>query len=421
MSGPLSHITAVEMTVAIQGPGAGLFLADMGATVIKIEPPIGDPSRYHRGVRNELPQTAMSSQFVAVNRGKRSVCLDVHTEEGRAAVYELLKSADVFLSNYRREALERMGIDYATAAALNERLVYATVNGFGPLGPDADKAMLDGAAIARGGLAAITGTADGGPMAPGGTVADNTGAMQFALGIVTALLAREQTGQGQHVQTSALGAQMWLQQWEMTHEWMTGTHLKRSGAHHPNIPGPYGIYGTSDGQYFLFAVALTNEAWDAFWVFADDPAVAFDPAWDKLGKRLGTGITEDQSDAIQARMREVFASKTAKECQEFLSTQPEIIYERIQNYDDVREDAQALANGYVREMDLPVTGKTNIVGNLITFNKTPVDEELERPPLLGEHTADVLRAYGVEEATILAITQRAEEERGRQLAMLIDT
>ena len=420
MPGPLSHITAVEMTVAIQGPGAGLFLADMGATVIKVEPPIGDPSRYHRGVRNELPQTAMSSQFVAVNRGKQSVCLDVHTPEGRSAVQELLKSADVFLSNYRRHALERMGLDYASVAALNDRLVYATVNGFGPLGPDADKAMLDGAAIARGGLAAITGTEDGGPMAPGGTVADNTGAMQFALGIVTALLARERTGKGQHVQTSALGAQMWLQQWEMTHEWMTGTHLKRSGAHHPNILGPYGIYRTSDGAHFLFAVALTNEAWDAFWVFADDPAFALDPTWDKPGKRLGTGVTQEDSDVIQERMREVFASKTAAQWQAFLGSQQDIIFERIQNYDDVRDDPQALANGYVQEMDLPVTGKTHIVGNLMRFDKTPVDE-LVRPPLLGEHTAEVLRAYGVEEDTIAAINERAEQERNRLLAMLIDT
>ena len=286
MHGPLSHITAVEMTIAIQGPAAGLFLADMGASVIKVEPPIGDPSRYHRGVHNSLPPDAMSSQFVCANRGKRSVSVDAHTEEGRAAIYELLKTADVFLSNYRRDALERMGLDYATVAALNDKLVYATVNGFGPLGPDADKAMLDGAAIARGGLAAITGTEKGGPMAPGGTVADNTGAMQFALGIVTALVARDQTGKGQHVQTSALGAQMWLQQWEMTHEWMTGSHLKRSGSHHPNIWGPYGIYGTSDGAHFLFAVALTSEAWDAFWVFADDPTMALDPTWDKPGKRL---------------------------------------------------------------------------------------------------------------------------------------
>ena len=93
MHGPLSHITAVEMTIAIQGPAAGLFLADMGASVIKVEPPIGDPSRYHRGVHNSLPPDAMSSQFVCANRGKRSVSVDAHTEEGRAAIYELLKTA----------------------------------------------------------------------------------------------------------------------------------------------------------------------------------------------------------------------------------------------------------------------------------------------------------------------------------------
>lgn len=417
MPGPLSHITAVEMTIAIQGPAAGLFLADMGATVIKVEPPIGDPSRYHRGVGNRLPADALSSQFVCANRGKHSVTVDAHTDEGKSAIRELLKTADVFLSNYRREALLRMGLDYASVSALNDKLIYATVNGFGPLGPDADKAMLDGAAIARGGLAAITGTEDGGPMAPGGTVADNTGAMQFALGIVTALVARNETGKGQHVQTSALGAQMWLQQWEMTHEWMTGSQLKRSGPHHPNIWGPYGIYGTRDGAHLLFAVALTSEAWDAFWVFAGDPAVALDPTWDSSGKRLGTGVTEADSDAMQAKMRATFASKTADEWEGFLRTQSDIIFERIQNYADVRKDPQAIANEYVTELDLPVTGPTNVVGNLIRFSETPAGVQ-GPPPLLGEHTAEVLAAHGVGEATIAVITDRVAAEQKRQLALL---
>ena len=313
MAGPLSHLKVIEMTIAIQGPAAGLFLGDMGADVIKVEPPEGDLSRYHRGVNNTLPPEALGAQFVCANRGKRSLSVDVHTELGRAAVHRLIEDADVFLSNYRTPALQRMGLDYGTLRKLNPKLVYAHVNGFGPNGPDADKSMLDGAAIARGGLASMTGTRDSGPIAPGATVADTSGAMMFALGIVTAIAARAETGKGQMVETSALGAQLWLQMWELTHVWMTGKHLERSGGHHPNIYGPYGIYETADGGHFLMAVAQTNEAWDEFWVFVDEPEGALDPRWDTPGKRLGFEANKDNALVVQDKMRELFKRKTTVE------------------------------------------------------------------------------------------------------------
>ena len=213
MPGPLSHIKAVEMTVAIQGPGAGLYLRDMGAQVIKVEPPLGDMSRYHRGINNDFPIEALGSQFIAMNRGKKSVSLDIYTPLGQEAMKRLLKQADVFLSNFREPALQKMGLGYEDSKNLNPNLIYATVNGFGPQGPDAHKSMFDGAAIARTGLASVTGVPGGSPIAPGAAIADATGAMQLALGIVTALASRAHTGKGQRVQTSALGAQHWLQMW----------------------------------------------------------------------------------------------------------------------------------------------------------------------------------------------------------------
>lgn len=410
MSGPLSHIRVVEMTIAIQGPGAGLFLRDMGAEVIKVEPPIGDGSRYHRGANNTLPPEALGSQFVAMNRGKRSVCLDVHTPLGGQAVQRLIERADVFLSNYRAPALAKMGLDYASVHALNPRLVYATVNGFGPLGPDAGKSMLDGAAIARGGIASVTGTNDHGPMAPGATIADTAGALQFALGIVTALVARGEHGAGQHVQTSALGAQLWLQQWELTHVWMTGQLLRRSGPHHPNIPGPYGIYQTADGGHFLFAVAQTNEAWDAFWAFAEDPIEAINPAWDAPGKRLGNGATIAEALAVQEKMRAAFKRHTTARWEAFFAEQPDIIHERIRDYHDVRDDPQCRANGYVEELDLPLLGPTATVGNLMSFSATPAATG-GPPPALGADTAGVLGELGFTEEQIGAAVEHATRAR----------
>ncbi len=236
MTEPLSGIRVLEMATAIQGPGAAMFLGDMGAEVIKVEPPVGDGSRYHRGANNTLPPEAMGSQFISMNRGKRSVCIDYNTELGRRVVERLLGQCDVFLTNFRTSALKRMGLDFATLHARHPKLVHASVNGFGPLGPDADKAMLDGAAQARGGVIAISGTADGPALPPGAAIADTAGAMQFALAVMTGLLARERTGLGQQVQSSSLGAQLFLQMWELQQSIITGQVVdagRRAPSEHP--------------------------------------------------------------------------------------------------------------------------------------------------------------------------------------------
>ena len=151
MPEPLSGIRVVEMAIAVQGPAAAVYLSDMGADVIKIERPGGDASRFHRGVHNPLPVGTPGPQFVAANRGKRSVTLDVKSEKGRGAILRLLDRADVFVSNFREAALERMGFGYDVLAQRNPRLIYGVASGFGPVGPDAGKAMVDGAGQARGG------------------------------------------------------------------------------------------------------------------------------------------------------------------------------------------------------------------------------------------------------------------------------
>eukprot|EP00752_Nemacystus_decipiens_P017339 g15535.t1 len=325
---PLSGMTVVEMTLAVQGPAVGVYLRDMGAEVIKVEPPLGDPSRYGRNRDNSLPEGTPGPQFVAVNRGKRSVCMDVGTELGARALRTLLEQADVFFSNYRTAALEELGLGFAAVHELNPTLIYAHVNGFGPQGPDADKAMLDGAAVARGGLLHHTGSADETPSLPGAIIGDTSGAMHLALGIVTALLARERGHGGQRVQTSALGTQMWLQQWEVTHVGMTGATLERSHSHHPNIRGPYGVYATSDGGAIMLAHTMQQEAWDAVCAFAECPELAIDPRFQAPGQRLGEGLTDEDSAEVRAALTRGFKLHTAEEWDAYLRTQPEAIWER---------------------------------------------------------------------------------------------
>lgn len=418
MTEPLTGIRVVEMTIAVQGPAAGVFLRDMGAEVIKVEPPLGDPSRYGRGVGNETPAGTLGSQFVACNRGKRSVCVDLTTELGMRALHALLADADVFVTNYRDSALERLGLGHDALRARYPNLIYASVNGFGPKGPDADKAMLDGAAIARGGLAGMTGYPDRPPVLPAATIADHSGAMHLALGVMTALLARERHGAAQRVQTSALGTQLWLQQWELAHVSMTGARLAPAGGHHPNIRGPYGVYRTGDHGAIMLAQTMAEDAWDAFCAFADVPELALDPRWSTPGKRLGEGATDEDSLEVRATLSAAFARKTADEWEAFLRTQPEIIFERVRRWHEVLDDEQVQANDYVATVDVPDLGPTRLVGNLLTLSETPASVK-GGPPRLGEGNAELLGGAGLSAEDIRAIEARATAVREAALALLL--
>lgn len=418
MDEPLAGIRVVEMAVAVQGPAASLYLRDMGAEVIKVEPPLGDPSRYGRGHDNDTPPGTLGPQFVAVNRGKRSVCMDLSTELGQRALQALLGTADVFLTNYREDALRRLGLDYDSLHERHPRLIYASVNGFGPKGPDSDRAMLDGAAVARGGLSHMTGAPDGPPLAIGAIIGDTAGAMHLALGTLTALFTRERTGRGQCVQTSALGTQLWLQQWELTHTAMTGARLERSGPHHPNIKGPYGIYPTRCGGAIMLAQTMAQEAWDAICAFGDVPHLAFDSRFDTPGKRLGEGITVEDSEEVREALRRAFASRTAAEWDEFLRTQPEAIWERVRDWHEVLEDPQNLANDYVATIDVPGLGATRTVGNLVALSETPGSVK-GGPPLLGEGNEEILGALGFSAEEVAAIERRATTVREEAFALLL--
>ena len=419
MTEPLTGILVVEMTIAVQGPAAGLYLRDMGAEVIKVEPPIGDPNRYGRNIDNPTPAGTLGPQFVAVNRGKRSVCLDMSTELGRRALHGLLADADVFLSNYREDALVRMGLGWDALHTKYPRLIHATVSGFGPKGRDSGKAMLDGAAVARGGLAFMTGASNSPPNVPGAIIGDTAGAMQLALGTMTALFTRERTGIAQRVQTSALGTQLWLQQWELTHTAMTGAMLTRAGSHHPNIRGPYGVYQTSCGGAILLAQTMTQDAWDAICVFADIAEYAVDARFNTPGKRLGEGMSHDVSEEVREALRRGFVLHSAAQWDEFLRTQPEAIWERVRSWHEVLEDQQSLDNNYIINIDVPQFGPTRTVGNLVTLSATPGSAK-GGPPLLGEGNAELLGRIGMSASEIESVTARATEVRDAAFAALAE-
>ncbi|MBT7369151.1 MAG: CoA transferase [Gammaproteobacteria bacterium] len=418
MPEPLEGITVVEMTVAVQGPAAALYLRDMGAQVIKVEPPLGDASRYGRGRQNETPDGTMGPQFVATNRGKRSVCVDLTTEAGSRVIHALLNEADVFLTNYRQPALDKMGLSYEQLKQQYPALIYASVNGFGPKGPDRDKAMIDGVASSRGGLVHHTGYADREASLPGAIVIDTAGAMQLALGVMTALFARERHGCGQQVQTSALGATLWLQQWELTHVGVTGARLGRDGNHHPNIRSFYGIYRTRDNGEIMLAQVMEQEAWDSFCIFAETWDLAIDPRFQTPGQRLGEGISEEDSVEIRSILKVAFATKTTQEWVEFFYTQPEIIWERLRSWNEVLEDEQSIANDYITTVNVNGAGNVRTVGNLVTMSETPGSVKGD-PPELGEANEELLSPLGFSETELSEIESTATRVREETLAELM--
>jgi crotonobetainyl-CoA:carnitine CoA-transferase CaiB-like acyl-CoA transferase len=409
--GPLTGIKVVDVTVAIQGPHAGAFLADMGADVVKVEPPSGELNRYARSPGFMQPMNVMGTQQAAMNRGKRAIALDAHSELGREVLRRLVVGADVFVTNYRTEALDRMSLGYEQLTAVNPGLIYARVSGFGPEGPDADKAMLDGAAQARSGLSAITGPPDAAPNPPGAAIADHAGAMQLTLGIMTALFARSRTGRGQRVDTSSLGALMWIQAWEVAHASMASEPAHRAGPHHPMIPAAYGVYQSADGGAFFFAVAMADEAWDAFWTFVDQPEVVLDDRWNTAAKRIGASGDWDGVDEIRTKMRSAFGSRTTAEWNRFLADQPEIIYEEIQSYDGLINDPMVTANGYLADIDVPNFGPARVVSNVVQLSDTPGCGVQGPPPTLGQHTQEVMTDLGFTAAQI------AEVVSGRDAAV----
>lgn len=409
MDSALSGIKVVELGIAIQGPAAGMYLAEHGAEVIKIETPVGEENRHHFGYGKSLPKAVPAPQFVANNRGKRLMTLDAKGELGREVLRRLIAKADVFLTNYRENALNRLGLGYEELHRLNPRLIYAIASGFGSKGPVADRAMLDPMAQARGGLVSVTGSPDRPQVLAGAAMADTTGAGQLIVGILTALLARERHGVGQRVGTSSYGAQLWHQAFELTYTSMTGYVPRSSQGIHPLAPGgSSGVFRTADEGAVAFLDTLSPEVWTEFCERAGKPELACDARWDSAYKRLAT----DNPDALRLQVAEIFASRTTAEWEAFFSD-PYLMFQRVFDYEDVLADPQALENGYISEIELPEMGRTKVVGNTIELSETPPEVR----PLaceLGEHTEAILLEYGYGPAEVRDIRKETEDAKSRE-------
>ncbi|MHB8685181.1 MAG: CaiB/BaiF CoA transferase family protein [Dehalococcoidia bacterium] len=380
MPGPLHGITVLDFTIFQQGPQATLVMADMGADVIKVEPPMfGDLGR----VLAMHGPDRLSAYHLAHSRGKRSITVNLKTEEGREVVRRLIPRADVFTHNFRPGAMERLGLGYEDVRALNERIIYAHASGWGAKGPKARHPAFDIAAQARSGLMSMTGEAGGGPLPAGVAIADYVGAMNLALAVVAALYARETTGAGQKVETSLFGSQIAAQAWELQYYILSG-RLKRSGRGHAYLPTIWRTFRTQDGWAVVGGVG--DDRWPAFCAAIAMPELERDPRFANAGAR------KDHLDDLYALIDDRFLAKTTAEWMTALEAH-DMICAPVADYEALVRDEQALANEYLLTVEHPTNGPTQVVGFPWKFSETPA-RAAPAAPELGQHTEDILLSLG---------------------------
>ena len=377
---PLSGIRVVDLTRILAGPFCTQLLADLGAEVIKVEPPgRGDPVRGQGAIKDGL-----SWYYAQFNRNKKSLTLDLYTDQGRVVLADLIRRADVLVENYRPGVLEMMGFDPARLQELNPALIVGSVNGYGSTGPYVDRPAFDFIAQAMSGFMSVTG-APGEPVRAGPPIADLVAGLYAALGIVAALVARggAGSGQGQRVEASLTGGLISMLAYFSAQYFASGQLPERTGNDHP-VVYPYGLFHAADGDVaiapstqvhvrrFLETLGLAH--------LLDDPAFADNAARMRSRERLRS--------LINAKIGEA----TVEQWIERLNAAG-VPCGRVMNLAEVFADPQVLAQEMVLEIEHPGHGPVRMTGFPVKLSATPA--QLRRPaPELGEHTDAVLRELG---------------------------
>jgi crotonobetainyl-CoA:carnitine CoA-transferase CaiB-like acyl-CoA transferase len=363
-----------------------MYLADLGADVIKIEQPSGgDASR----TLYEPRPGGDSVVFLTVNRNKRSVALDLAAPQGRALFARLAERADAVIEAYRGGVAERLGIDYASLAARNPRLVYCSLSAFGPEGPYRDKPGLDMLAQALGGLMAITGEPDGGPVLCGAPVVDTMGALMAGLGVLTALLHRERTGQGQRVDVSLLNATLLSHAARLSVFLATGVEAGRQGSAHPYLV-PFQAFRARDG--WIYVAVWIERLWAAFCTAIGRPDLEGDPRFAERDERLAHRA------ALVRLLEPIFAERSVKTWMDRLQSQS-VLCAPVNSYAELPDDPQVRASGMIVEEIHPRAGRLRTLAPPVGFSRTP--GSIRTPaPALGEHTDAVLAEAGLAPAEV---------------------
>ena len=380
---PLDGIRVIDWTIWQQGPVASLMLGDLGADVIKIEERVGgDPGRGILKAQGLDLRDRPNFYFEANNRNKRSLTVDLKKPAGVAIVQRLAERADVFVQNFRKGVAGRLGLDAATLRARNPRLVYASASGYGPEGPESGAPSFDYLGLARSGIMYSCGEPDDEPLAIAGGIADQMGAIMLAYGVVTALLARERTGRGQEVDASHLGSMAWLQGLGLSARLMLGRALPRQPRRFATNP-LWNHYRCGDDRWLALSMLQPDRYWERFCAVLEIPEAAADPRFKTMLDRM-----MNAGECI-ALLDEVFARRPRAEWLRRLASGGDFIYSIINSVDDLPDDPQMQANGYVTAFEHPAFGPTQVVGLPVRLSETPGSIRLPAPEF-GQHTEEIL-------------------------------
>jgi crotonobetainyl-CoA:carnitine CoA-transferase CaiB-like acyl-CoA transferase len=378
---PLSGIKVVDLTEALAGPICGMMLGDFGADVIKVERPGGGDQARGYGP----PFTAgESAYFMSLNRNKRSIILDLRTEAGQQAIQRLLEKSDIFLLNMPRQtSWKKYGFDYETASSRNPGIIYAAISGYGHTGPRASEPGYDVIAQAESGTMSLTGDPEGDPMRFPTPMADMTTGLYATIGILAALKARETSGRGQLLDLSLLESQVsWLTNLIPAY-FVSGEPPARIGNAHPMLV-PYRLYQARDRK---FNIGVGSEAlWERFCQAADIEDLQEDPRF-----RTNSDRVRNRAE-LEPILDALFIQRDADEWLEKFR-EARIPCGAVNTLPDIVRDEHFRARGGLVEMDHPAAGKIRMLANPIHFSDTP-PEYNRHPPLLGEHTEEILRELG---------------------------
>jgi crotonobetainyl-CoA:carnitine CoA-transferase CaiB-like acyl-CoA transferase len=386
MAGPLDGVKVVEITMFQQGPVAGTKLGDLGADVIKVEPPTGDPARgFMRIIGTMVGLKGRNYYFENQNRNKRSIVLDLKTERGMEIFLKLIDRADVFATNLSIEAPIKMGIGPDVLLKRNPRLIYAQASGWGRKGPDANGYSFDYTGIGRSGLMMSCGERGTPPaqVLPG--LGDELGGMVLAWAVCAALYAREKTGKGQLVDTSLMGSLTCMLSLILSAPAILGQEFPREIRAEAGNP-LYNHYKAKDAKWFILAHLQPDRYWPNVCQALGMPELENDPRFNSIEAR------GEYAKELIAIMDKKFATKTREEWFEIFKKEG-LIYTPIQTPTEVINDPQAIANNYVTWFDHPVLGRTKMVGFPWDFSETPASIRRE-PPEFGQHAEEILLELG---------------------------
>lgn len=374
----LEHITVLDLTHMLSGPYGTMLLADLGARTIKVEPP-GSGEGTRRLLENDpdYARDGMGAYYLTLNRNKESVCIDLKSAEGKAVFLDLVRHADVVFDNFSVGVTERLGIDYASLAKVNPRIVTCSVTGFGQTGPETQRPAFDQVVQAMGGGMSITGTPESGPTRSGIPIGDLGGGMFGAMGVLAALVERDRTGRGQHVDISMLDAQISLLNYMATMHLMSG-HIPEGIGNGHFVHVPYNSYPTADGHMIIACIG--DPFFERFVDFIDLPALR-DPTYRQQPVRFAI---KAEIDALIGD--ELKKQPTAHWLERLRAAR--IPCGPVNNFAQALSDTQVVARDMVVEVPLKSGETVRMPGNPIKLSAADA-MSYTCPPTLGEHTQQV--------------------------------